>query len=264
MVRADRGDVERCERCGRLLGGHAAERLRVLVEGQQRDDRQRRDGADGADRGEELVELVERLDHEEVDAAALEELRLLGEDGVAVLHRPAERADRAGDEDVRAGHLARVARDLHGGLVDRRDVVLEVVLGELAPVRAEGVRLDDVRAGADEAEVQRERRSRARGCSPPRGSAGAERRSRRASPCRRRRRAAGRPRGVRGTGSPAHSTIPVAAGAPCERGQVAAVNALRGSGQAPPGDARGGGIDESAVTHDGQRCGGRPREITEG
>ena len=144
------------ERCGRLLGGDASERLRVLVEGQERDDRQRRDGADGADRGEELVELVERLDHEEVDAAALEELRLLAEHGIAILHRAAERADRAGDEDVRAGHLARVARDLHCGLVDRRDLVLEVVLGELAPVRAERVRLDDVRAGADEAEVQRE------------------------------------------------------------------------------------------------------------
>ena len=41
VVRADRGDVERCERCGRLLGGDAPERLRVLVEGQERDDRQR-------------------------------------------------------------------------------------------------------------------------------------------------------------------------------------------------------------------------------
>ena len=78
------------------------------------------------------------------------------EDGIAILHRAAERADRAGDEDVRAGHLARVARDLHRGLVDRRDVVLEVVLGELAAIRAERVRLDDVRAGADEAEVERE------------------------------------------------------------------------------------------------------------
>ena len=142
--------------CGRLLGGDASERLRVLVEGQERDDRQRRDAAHRADRREQLVELVERLDHEEVDAATLEELRLLGEDGVAILHRPAERADRPGDEDVRAGHLTRVARDLHRGLVDRRDLVLEVVLGELAPVRAEGVRLDDVRAGADEAEVERE------------------------------------------------------------------------------------------------------------
>ena len=75
--------------------------------------------------------------------------------GVAILHRAAERADRAGDEHVRTGHLARVARDLHRGLVDRRDVVFEVVLGELAAVRAEGVRLDDVRSRADEPEVER-------------------------------------------------------------------------------------------------------------
>ena len=42
------------------------------------------------------------------------------------------------------------------------------------------------------------------------------------------------------------------------------VNARRGIGQAPLGDARGGGIDQSAITHSGQRCGGRPGEITEG
>ena len=87
MVRADCGDVERCERCGRLLGGDAPERLRVLVEGQERDDRQRRHGAHRADRGEELLELVERLDHEEVDAATFEKLRLLAEHGLAVLRR---------------------------------------------------------------------------------------------------------------------------------------------------------------------------------
>ena len=52
---------------------------------------------------DELVEVVERLDHEEVDAAALEELRLLGEDARrGPSTGAAERADRAGDEDVRA------------------------------------------------------------------------------------------------------------------------------------------------------------------
>ena len=156
MVRADGGDVLFGERYRSLLGRHAAQRLRVLVERQQRDDRQRRDAADRADRGKQLVELVERLDHEEVDAAALEELRLLDEDGVAVLDRSAERANRAGDEHVCAGHLARVSCDLHRRLVDPGDVVLEVVLGEPAAIGAEGVRLDDVRARADEPEVEGE------------------------------------------------------------------------------------------------------------
>ena len=194
------------------------------------------------DRGEELVELVERLDHEEVDAAALEQLRLLGEDGLAVLRRAAERADRPGDEDVRAGHLARVARDLHGGLVDRRDVVLEVVLGELAAVRAEGVRLDDVRAGADEAEVERERRSRARGCSPPRGSAAAATALETSVPMP--------PSPTSGGPSARRSrnrlTDAFHHSSRRERPAVRSssqVNARRGIGQAPLGDARGGGID---------------------
>ena len=65
----------------------------------------------------EVDEVVERLDHEEVDAAPLEDLRLLGierrrlaplELGVA------ERADRAGDEDVAPRHLACLAGELHG------------------------------------------------------------------------------------------------------------------------------------------------------
>ena len=180
VIRTDRGDIEVRQRGGRLFCGHAPERLRVLVEGQEAHDREPGDAPNRTDRGEELVELVERLDHEEVDAAALEELRLLGEGGVAVFRRAAEGADRAGDEHVRTGHLARVARDLHRGLVDRCDVVFEVVLGQLAAVRAEGVRLDDVRSRADEPEVERKdalRRSDVRllGAAQPRNRARDER-----------------------------------------------------------------------------------------
>ena len=156
MVRADRGDVELGEGARRRFRGQAAKRLRVLVEGEEADDRQRRDAAYGRDRGEQLVEVVERLDREEIDAAALEEARLLGEDRLAILGGTTEGADRAGDEHVRAGDLAGIACDLDGRLVDRRDLVLEVVLGELAPVRAERVRLDDVGSGADESQMERE------------------------------------------------------------------------------------------------------------
>ena len=181
---------------------------------------------------------------------------------IAVLRRAAEWADRPGDEDVRAGHLAGVARDLHCGLVDRRDVVLEVLLGELAAVRTEGVRLDDVRAGADEAEVQREHALgradvRLLGAAQPGDGA----RDERAHPAVADERGAVR----EALEKPAHRRIPpfLAAGAP-RRGSSSQVNARRGIGQAPLGDARGGGIDQSAVTHSGQRCGGRPGEITEG
>ena len=95
VVRSDRGDVEVGERARCVLRRNAAERLRVLVERQQADDRQRGDRAHRPDRREQLVQLVERLDHEEVDAAALQDPGLLGEDRVAVLRRTSERADRA-------------------------------------------------------------------------------------------------------------------------------------------------------------------------
>ena len=55
----------------------------------------------------------------------------------------------------RPGDLAGLAGELHAGAVDPLELVLEVELRELAPVGAEGVRLDQVGAGADEARVQR-------------------------------------------------------------------------------------------------------------
>ena len=129
---------------------------RSLSKRHERDDRQRRDRADRRDRGLEIDEVVERLDHEEIDAAALEDLRLLGVERrrlVALELRVAERADRARDEDVAPRHLARLARELHGGTVQPLELVLEEVLRELRPVRAERVRLDQLGASADVAEV---------------------------------------------------------------------------------------------------------------
>ena len=158
VVRARRGDIELDEPLRRGLGRDAAERLAVGVEGHQRDDWERRDAAHGLDRGDELVEVEERLEHEQVDAAALEDLRLLAEvlallGGVEPLD-VADRADRAGDVDVRARHLSGLAREAHRRRVDPLELVLEVVPRQLAPVGAERVRLDQLGAGADEARVQ--------------------------------------------------------------------------------------------------------------
>ena len=80
VIRPDRGDLEPGQCARGLLGGDTAERVCVLVEREERDDGERGDPAHRRDRAEELVELEERLDHEEVDAAALQQLRLLGED----------------------------------------------------------------------------------------------------------------------------------------------------------------------------------------
>ena len=96
---------------------------------------------------------------EEVDAASFEELGLLSEDRRAQVPPAAdfpERADRPRDEHVAPRDLPRLSRDLHGPFVDPLDVVLEVMGAELVAVRAEGVGLDQLRASADEPEVQGE------------------------------------------------------------------------------------------------------------
>src|SRR5581483_5439883 len=103
----------------------------------------------------ELLEIEERLEQEEVGATRLEELGLLGEELLPLLRRRrlAERPHRAADEDVLAGQLPCVARELDARRVEPLELVLEVVRGELPPVRAERVRLDQLRPGVDEAHV---------------------------------------------------------------------------------------------------------------
>jgi hypothetical protein len=65
----------------------------------------------------------------------------------------AERPDRAGDEDVASRDLARLARELHTRAHDPFELLLEEVLRELRTVRAERVRLDQLGARPDEAEM---------------------------------------------------------------------------------------------------------------
>ncbi len=158
VVRADGGDAELLEPGDRVARRHARERLGLLVEREHGEDGERRDAPDGGDRALQLGQVEEGLDGEEVYASPLEDLRLLGEDLRALLVRDrlqlAEGADRAGDEHVPAGHLSRFAGELDGGRVDCVQVILEVVRGELPAVGAEGVRLDQVGAGGDEAGVQ--------------------------------------------------------------------------------------------------------------
>ena len=147
-----------CSQLRRLLGGNTGERLRVLVERELGDDRQRRDVLHRPDRRLELLEVEKRLDHEEVDSAAVEERGLFVEDVVRIdvivvaLEIP-ERADRPRDEDRRPGYLAGFPGKLHAGLDDLLESVVEEVGRELAAVGAERVGLDHLRASADEAHV---------------------------------------------------------------------------------------------------------------
>ena len=233
VVRARGRDVEPGEPLGRGLGRDAAERLAVGVEGHQRDDRQRRDAADGLDRGDELVEVEERLEHQQVDAAALEDLRLLAEElallgGVEPLD-VADRADRAGDVDVRARHLPRLAREAHRRRVDPLELVLEEVPRELAPVGAERVRLDQLGAGADEARVEGDdalgrAQVRLLGAAQPRHGAGDQRAHAAVGHDRR----------------PRAQAFLEAARHPRHCSEAAAVNPERGTSQLRKGDSRAG------------------------
>ena len=65
----------------------------------------------------------------------------------------AVRADRARDEDVLPGDLPRLARELDPALDELGDPVVEQMGRELVAVRAEGVRLDQLGARADEGGV---------------------------------------------------------------------------------------------------------------
>ena len=156
MIRAESGKPQRAQALARSVRRHTAERLAVAVEGHERDDRQRGHRADRGDRRLQVTEIEERLDHEEIDAAALQDAGLLCVQRrrfeVAQL-RVAERSDRARDEDLAARDLAGFAREANGRAVDRQELVFEEVLRELRAVRAECVRLDQVRACADVAEM---------------------------------------------------------------------------------------------------------------
>ena len=157
VVRPDRGHVQLGEPTRHDLGADAARDLGLVVERQEGDDRERRHAAHRLDRNDELLEVEEGLDHEEIHAAPLEHPRLGGVQravlgGVEHLEL-AERADRARDEDVAARDLARLAGEPDAGGVDRLERVVEQHAGELAAIRAEGVRLDQLRPRRDVARV---------------------------------------------------------------------------------------------------------------
>ena len=114
--------------------------------------------ADAVDRVEQLGEVEERLDEHHVHAAPVEDRRLLGED-LAALRPSATSWSPSGPIEPATNtsrpETSRASRaSFTAALLIALRLALEVVGRELAPVRAERVRLDQVRAGADEPEVQ--------------------------------------------------------------------------------------------------------------
>ena len=160
VIRADRRHVEPRQSAGDGLGPDPARYLGVVVECQEGDDRERRDAADRPDRDHELLEVEERLHHEQVDPPPLQHLCLrrvqravLGcVEDLELTQRP----DRPRDEDVPAGNLPRLAGEPDARRVDLLEVAVEEHARELAPVRAEGVRLDELRPRGDVARVHRD------------------------------------------------------------------------------------------------------------
>jgi hypothetical protein len=132
----------------------AIQAVAVHVGRHLRDDGQRRHAADGLDRRDQLVQIAKGLEHEQVDAALGERRGLLakrilglGRAGAAPRLDPhAQRANRAGHPHAVAGGMTRNARALR---VERLGLVGQTEVGQLEPVGAKGVRLDDVGARAD-------------------------------------------------------------------------------------------------------------------
>ena len=157
MVRAHHRDVEVVQTLRGLGRGHPRERLGCLVEGHERDNRQARDAPHGEHRVLELLEVVKRLDREHVDTPAFEYQGLLGEQvrSDAARRALAERADRSGDEHVATRDLSCFSGEPDRGRVDRLELVLQVVRRQLPAIGSERVRLDELGACVDEAEVER-------------------------------------------------------------------------------------------------------------
>ena len=112
-------------------GREPGDGLGVVAHRHLDDQRQVGDRAHGPHRGQELLERRERLECEKIDSAALERGRLGGERGGhrrgrKLARRHAERPDRSRHQHIPARHLARLAGQLHPGLVDRLEPVVEL------------------------------------------------------------------------------------------------------------------------------------------
>ena len=153
-VDADDVRAEAVEDDGGGLRIRARDGASVLAVGELADDGEIHDLLRGEQRGAHLLDVDAGLDDEVVRARVGKGFCLLAEAFVGLLEaevterldEAARRAHRARDLGARAGRLL---RDAHSGGIDFLHAVCEAVVVELQPARAEGVRLDDGRAGRD-------------------------------------------------------------------------------------------------------------------
>ena len=162
-VGADHRHRQRGQHGGDLARRLAAEGVRVVGERRLGDQRQAGDGGGHRDRLDKLVQVAERLENDQVGGVVgdqgedllAQHLHPLGRADPAALRRGHRGRDGRGDQDLPAGPVGGAPGEPDAGPVDLRDLVGETVVGEPQPVRAERVGLDDVRARAEIAVVDR-------------------------------------------------------------------------------------------------------------
>ncbi len=154
-VHADHVGAPRVETRAEVLGAHPVEAHALAVDGHLADERKGgRERAAGEHRRVDLGRVAERLEAEPVHPALDEPADLPGVERLGLGERrraPGLHADPEGAH--RAEHDGRVARgappDLGRAAVDLLRAVGETVALELRRVRAEGVRLEHLGAGAE-------------------------------------------------------------------------------------------------------------------
>jgi hypothetical protein len=162
-VGAEHGHRQRAQHGGDLARGLAAEGVRVVGERGLGNDGHVGQVAGRAHRLDQLVQVAERLQDQDVHAAVrkqrldllADDLDALGRADAAPLQRGDRGRHRAGHEHVAVAPVLGRAGDPDPGPVDLVDLVREAVVAEPEPVGAERVGLDDVRAGAQVALVDR-------------------------------------------------------------------------------------------------------------
>ena len=135
--------------------------------------------ANGFDGGEQFLEIGKRFENERNPRRALPAPALVRGKCREFLRRTLracgantpERTDRAGDHHFVARAFASFARDFYSAVIHALHFIAKPGRGKLQTIRAESVRLDELRAGFDVCADAREKQLRAAWSSIPRSSA---------------------------------------------------------------------------------------------
>ncbi len=141
---------------GHRGGTQVAKNRAFFGERKLRDDGQARKGTDRVDGENNFLDVRKSFQDVEIDAALFESQGLLAknrQDFVGLrmsrLYADAERADGTCNQYLACGRVARLAGDFYAASVEPLDFVAQAERFEFETIGAEGVGLDDLRAGFD-------------------------------------------------------------------------------------------------------------------